>query len=67
MASPIPEKMRAVVLQKYCKPADYSIAEIPVPKITKDDEVLIKVYATSINPVDVKMANGLAKMLKSDK
>jgi len=66
MASSIPSSMRALALAKYGKPSTYDVATLPTPKITKPDDVLIKVHATSINPVDVKMAGGMAKMLEKN-
>lgn len=56
--------MRGLVTLKWAEPKDYTIAnDLTVPKITKPDDVLIKVAAASINPVDVKLASGLAKMV----
>lgn len=66
MASTIPTSMRAIALAAYGKPSQYDIATLPTPQVTKDDEVLIKVHAASINPIDVKFASGVAKMLKKD-
>lgn len=60
MAAKIPATMRAIALAKFCKPAEYNLATLPVPKIAKPDELLIKVHAASVNPVDVKMASGYA-------
>lgn len=64
MASTTPSSMLALALTKYCKPADDALATLPTPKITNPTEVLIKVHAASINPVDVKMASGMAMMMK---
>ena len=58
MAGKLPCDMRAVALSNYCKPTEYDVATLPVPEITKPDELLIRVYAASINPIDVKMASG---------
>jgi len=49
--------MRAIALEKFSNPSDYNLATLPVPQVTKDDDVLIKVHAASVNPVDVKMAS----------
>lgn len=53
-----PPTMRALALHRFGNPETYDIATVPTPKITQPDEVLIKVEAASINPVDVKLANG---------
>lgn len=58
--------MRAIALAKYCKPDEYEVATLPTPEITKPDEVLIKVHAASVNPVDVKLASGMMKAMKKD-
>jgi NADPH:quinone reductase-like Zn-dependent oxidoreductase len=55
MASKIPRSMRALAVSKYCLPAEYGIATLPVPEISKPDELLVRVHAASVNPVDVKM------------
>jgi NADPH:quinone reductase-like Zn-dependent oxidoreductase len=57
MASKIPTTMRAIALTKFCKPNEYNLGTLPVPEITKPDELLIRVRAASVNPVDVKMAS----------
>lgn len=56
--------MRALALSKFCKPAEYGIATLPTPTISKPDEMLIKVHSAAVNPIDVKMASGLAKMME---
>jgi len=43
--------LKAVVFKKHGSPEVLEINEVPKPKI-KDDEVLVKVLATSVNPVD---------------
>ena len=57
MAVEIPISMRAVALSEHCTPEAYDIATLPVSQITKDDELLVKVHAASVNPVDVKLAS----------
>jgi NADPH:quinone reductase-like Zn-dependent oxidoreductase len=66
MAPEIPTTMRAIALLTYCKPDKYDIGTVPVLKIARPDEILIKVHAASINPVDVKMASGVAKIIQKD-
>ena len=66
MSQTIPEKMRGLVTLKWAEPKDFTIAhDLAVPKITNPDDVLIKVAAASINPIDVKLASGVAKMLQT--
>ena len=52
--------MKAVLLYSYGDPEQLRYEEIPVPKYG-DNEVLVKMHATSINPIDVKMRSGAAK------
>ena len=47
-----PEKMKAIVLHEYGGPAVLHYEGAPRPE-PKDDEVLIRVIAASVNPVDV--------------
>lgn len=64
----IPDTMRALTLSEYCKPQQYGIStSFSTPKISKPDEVLIKVHAASINPVDVKLASGAMKVIQDTK
>ncbi|KAK9450411.1 chaperonin 10-like protein [Limtongia smithiae] len=53
--------MKAVVYPKYTVPSGYNIAVVNRPDIVGDKDVLIKVYAAGINPVDVKTAEGQLK------
>ncbi len=59
--------MKAIILKESGEPENLIITELPVP-VPKKDEVLIKVKAISINPVDVKTRKGLAlyNTLKDD-
>lgn len=43
--------MKAIVLKEVGGPENFILAEVPVPKI-KDNEVLVRVKAVAINPVD---------------
>ena len=64
MATQIPTSMRALTLSKYCKPNDYNLATLPTPSISQPDQLLIKVRAASVNPIDVKLAAGLGKYME---
>jgi len=58
--------MQAIAIASYGKPDSYDLCSLPTPTISKPDDVLIKVHAASINPVDVKTANGLTKLMKHE-
>ena len=52
--------MKAVVLHEYGGPEKLQYEDFPDP-VPGDGEVLIRVSATSINPIDWKMRSGVAK------
>jgi NADPH:quinone reductase-like Zn-dependent oxidoreductase len=52
--------MKAVVLHEYGGPGKLKLEDFPDPK-PGEGEVLVEVYAASINPVDWKMRSGEAK------
>lgn len=54
--------MLSIIAPAYTSPSGYELSTIPRPTITEDNDVLIKVHAASINPVDVKKAAGVFKM-----
>ena len=54
--------MKAVVLHEYGGPSNLKYEDFPDPK-PGPGEVLIRVAATSVNPVDYKMRSGEAKSL----
>ena len=60
-------RMRSLSVAKYSSPDKYEVADLPAPGITSPDQVQIKVHAASINPVDVKLASGLAKLFDTAK
>lgn len=51
--------MKAIILKEAGTPENLVITDLPVPE-PKKDEVLVKVKAISVNPVDVKTRKGLA-------
>lgn len=57
--------MRSLAVSSYTTPDHYEVMDLPKPSIASPEEVLIKVHAASINPVDVKLAGGLAKLVQS--
>ena len=62
-ANQIPEKMKGLAITAYSQPKDYTVLPtLDVPKITKPDDILIRVAAASFNPIDVKFAAGMVKM-----
>jgi NADPH:quinone reductase-like Zn-dependent oxidoreductase len=52
--------MKAVVIHKYGGPNELKLEEMPDP-VANEGEVLVRVAAASINPVDWKMRSGEAK------
>jgi NADPH:quinone reductase-like Zn-dependent oxidoreductase len=58
--------MKAAVIQQYGGPEVIKIVEMPRP-VPGPGELLIKIYATSINPVDWKIRKGNLKMMLSKK
>ncbi|MFA8433506.1 MAG: NAD(P)-dependent alcohol dehydrogenase [Marinifilaceae bacterium] len=54
--------MKAVVIRKYGSPDVLELTDVNEPRIT-DDEVLVEVYASSVNPVDWKIRTGMLKMI----
>jgi len=55
--------MKAVVLDEYGGPEKLIYRELPLPDCG-DDEVLVKVKATSVNPIDYKLRSGAAKSFR---
>ena len=52
--------MKAVVLHEYGGPDKLKYEDVPDP-VAKEGQVLVRVAATSINPIDYKMRSGEAK------
>lgn len=55
-------EMLSIATPKYSDPSAYDILTLPRPEISDSQDVLIKVHAVSVNPVDVKLAAGLLKI-----
>ncbi len=54
--------MLAVTIAAFTDPSGYQLSTVPRPEVTDDTDVVIRVHAASINPVDVKKAAGVFKM-----
>ena len=54
--------MKAFVVARYGKSAPLRAVDLPKPEI-REDEVLVKVHAASVNVLDVKIRNGEFKLL----
>jgi len=52
--------MKAVLLYSYGDPSQLRYEETETPRYG-DNEVLVRLHATSINPIDVKIRSGAAK------
>lgn len=60
-------EMLSVTAPTYTDPSRYELSLLPRPTITEKTDVVIKVYAASINPVDVKKADGVFKLAVREK
>ena len=58
--------MKAVVLREYGGPEALKLQEVPRPE-TKDDEVLVRVIAAGVNPVDAYVRQGMLSRRGLDK
>lgn len=50
--------MKTIVIKNFGGPEVLQLAEMPVPMITNPSQVLVKVRATSINPLDYQIRRG---------
>jgi NADPH:quinone reductase-like Zn-dependent oxidoreductase len=56
-AEPVPKTMKAVVAHEYGGPEVLKLEEIPVPE-PKENEILVRVIASGVNPADPLILNG---------
>src|SRR5471030_2799030 len=61
-----PVTMHALLIRRFGGPEVVEFAEIPVPE-PRAGEVLVKVEAASLNPVDYKIRGGKYPLVKDDK
>ena len=52
--------MKALILKRYGKPDQLTIAEVPRPTI-KPDEILVQIHAVGLNPIDYLIPKGAFK------
>lgn len=58
--------MHSINISKYTTPENYELGELPAPTVEDPKDVVIKVHAASVNPIDVKKASGVTKMVLKD-
>ncbi|QYO62722.1 zinc-binding dehydrogenase [Leptolyngbya sp. 7M] len=58
--------MKAVIINRYGLPDVLQYADIDKPQI-KPDQMLVKVYASSVNPIDWKIRKGMLKILTGNR
>jgi NADPH:quinone reductase-like Zn-dependent oxidoreductase len=58
--------MQSINISSYTDPSRYQLSELPKPELGSADDVIIKVHAASINPIDVKRTAGALKMAMRD-
>ncbi|KAJ9302784.1 hypothetical protein DTO271G3_158 [Paecilomyces variotii] len=58
--------MLSLNVSSYSKPSEYQISELPKPQLVNSKDVIIRVCAASINPIDVKRAAGALKLAVKD-
>ncbi|NID12147.1 NAD(P)-dependent alcohol dehydrogenase [Fibrivirga algicola] len=54
--------MKAAIINQYGSSHEFKIQEVPTPEVDSH-EVLIRVYAAGINPVDTKLREGAMKLM----
>lgn len=59
--------MLSINIPKHTTPDQYELGEVPALAVEHPTDILIKVHAASINPIDVKKASGATKMVLKDR
>lgn len=55
-------RMKAIVIEQYGGAEELKEKDVPIPKM-KDNQVLVEMHATSINPIDWKLREGHLKQM----
>lgn len=58
--------MLSLNIPSYTQPSGYQLSELPKPELSDAEDVIVQVYAASINPIDVKKADGQLKLALKD-
>lgn len=58
--------MLSINIPQYRNPDQYELGDVPSLAVESPTDILIKVHAASINPIDVKKASGAAKLILKD-
>ncbi|CAG8882974.1 unnamed protein product [Penicillium egyptiacum] len=58
--------MLSINIPKHATPDQYELSEVPSLAVERPTDILIKVHAASINPIDVKKASGATKLVLRD-
>lgn len=58
--------MLSLNISSYAKPSEYQVFELPQPDLVNPKDVLVRVHAAGINPIDVKRADGALKLAVKD-
>lgn len=58
--------MRAAQIDRYSKDIDIKIRDIPMPEIS-DDEVLVNVKASAVNPLEILILTGSVRLIQDYK
>src|SRR5947209_4416878 len=56
--------MKAVIAEKYGGPEVLQIEDVPLPQVGPNG-VLVRVHASSVNPIDWKLRNGMLKAVRN--
>ena len=51
--------MKAILIKSVGDPKVLEVADIPKPEINNENEVLVKIKAAGVNPIDAKLRGGL--------
>lgn len=58
--------MLSLNVSSYSKPSEYQVSGLAKPQLDEPRDVIVRVHAASINPIDVKRADGALKFALED-